>query len=257
MDSLGQKEIEKCKHCGKPFKPAKFTLPEFLAQAKGYNEIVHYFPDCDCEEKLRAEQERKREAQQKQEALNKRIENSLITPHFKKKKFENLTQTEEVIYCKNYADNFVKASSKGIQMIGNVGTGKTTLLAAICNELIEKGYACLFTTFSELLENFLSYSSANSGNIADKLKWLTEYDFVVLDDIGRESYNTERKKEIAFRIIDTLLNYEIITCFSANPEMIEKLKGMPEQKAMIDRLKDICPNKLTFRGESLRGLNNV
>ena len=248
-----QIEVRKCEYCGKPYVEEKITLPDFLANIAGTTEKIIYSPQCDCEQKREEELLHKRIAYEKQVALNNRFANSLMTPFFQKKVFANLKKTDEVKFCKKYAETFDKNKSKGIQMIGGVGTGKTTLLAAICNELIRKGYACLFTTFSELIENFLTFSGMNSGNIANKLDWLKSFDFVVLDDIGRESYNTDRKKEIAFRIIDTLLNYEVVTCFTANPEMIEKLKTIPEQKAALDRLKDLCPNKLFFKGNSLRG----
>lgn len=251
-----EKETQKCIFCGKEYVATLIKLPESLAKQLGKTEIKNYHPACHCETDYEAELEKQEIARQKQEALNKRFSNSLMTPFFRKKVFENLKPTKEIEYCKNYVENFDKSTSKGIQMIGDVGTGKTTLLAAICNELINKGYTCLFTTFSELIESFLTFSSTNSGDITNKLNWLTNFDVVVLDDVGRESYNTERKKEISFRIIDTLLNYEIITCFSANPEMIERLKNIPEQRAALDRLKDMCPNKLSFKGESLRGNNN-
>ncbi len=80
--------------------------------------------------------------------------------------------------------------------------------------------------------------------------------FVVLDDIGRESY-TGKRNEIAFRIIDTLLNYKVCTCITANPEMIQKLQKMPEWAAILDRLKDICKLHLQFTGESMRGETNA
>lgn len=81
--------------------------------------------------------------------------------------------------------------------------------------------------------------------------WLLQFDFVVLDDIGREKY-TETRLEIAFRIIDKLLNHKIPVAFTANPEMIEKLKGIPDYNAILDRLNEMCEIKLTFKGESFR-----
>ena len=95
---------------------------------------------------------------------------------------------------------------------------------------------------------------ANSGDITELLQWLAAFDFVVLDDIGRETY-TDKRKENVFRIIDTLMNYKVVTAFTANPEMIVKLKTIPELNAALDRLKDMCPIKFEFRGESYRGKN--
>lgn len=254
-----------CPYCGKPWKYSEVAL----IFRPGTKQSVEY-PDCDCEERILKEQEAlkhkqikeyqvKKQEEWRKEQLkaehNKRFENSMITPLFREKTFDILNQTSEVKQCLEYAKNFNSSTSKGIQMIGKVGTGKTTLLAAICNELMEEGYACLFTTLSALLDKFSKYSYDNAGDISGLLNWLTAYDFVVLDDIGREAY-TDKRKETSFRIIDTLLNYQVVTAFSANPEMIEKLKNIPEWEAAIDRLKEMCPLKFEFRGKSLRGVNN-
>lgn len=256
---ITQSEI-KCKHCGKPYKHILITSKNAIIPI---TDKVFDEPDCNCneliaqkkleEEMQKKEQELKNIQAELQEEKQKRLfTNSMMTPLFKDKKFENLNKTDAVIKCMQYAQQFNKDTSKGIQMIGNVGTGKTTLLASICNYLLEKGQPCLFTTFSNLLDELSSYSFQNAGDITGKLNDLTRFDFVVLDDIGRENY-TDKRKETAFRVIDTLMNYKVVTAFTANPEMIERLKNMPESRAMIDRLKDMCPIKFEFRGESLRG----
>lgn len=256
------KETRCCPICGKPYilkvfcEGAKGAFAAFLQRKYGTVGALLYVSNCSCEREEYEREQRKIEFQQRQEALNKRFENSLMSPFFQTKRFEILNDCEHKSFCQDYANDFNPKTSLGIQMIGDVGTGKTTLLAAICNELIRKGYSCLFMTFSSLIENVLVYSSEHSGDISERLNWLKSFDFVVLDDIGRESYNTERRNEIAFRIIDTLLNYKIVTCFSANPEMISRLKDVWQQSAAIDRLKDMCPHKLIFKGESMRGENN-
>lgn len=243
------KESEKmqtCQYCGKPYVWFKREL------FNGTKILKIQVPDCKCQELREKEQERQKFLQYKSEKLARLFDNSMMSPFFKEKTFENLSQTIELEKCKEYAKLFNPADSLGIQMIGEVGTGKTTLLAAVCNELMKKGYSCLFTTLSSLLDKFSSYSYENAGNITPLLSWLTSFDFVVLDDIGRESY-TEKRKETAFRIIDALLNYKVVTAFTANPEMIEKLKSIPEWRATLDRLKDVCRYKFEFKGQSLRG----
>lgn len=244
---------QKCEYCGKPYKDIKISVI-----MGGVKREPRYFtePDCDCLEKKKKQEEEQRELESLERLKTTRLQelfnNSLITPYFKTKTFENLKSNENTENCKKYAKEFNPSVSQGIQMIGNIGTGKTTLLAAICNELLKNGYKCLFTTLSDLLGKFTSHSSNNSGNITELLQWLIEFDFVCLDDIGRETY-TDKRKEIAFQIVDTLLNYKVVTAFTANPEMIEKLKQIPEMNAALDRLKEMCPIKYEFRGMSLRG----
>lgn len=259
MEPIKQENNEKvCPYCGKPW-----FYGEIVSILHPEKKRVLHHPSCDCEERIQRQQntltlnkeveERRREKLRNEK--NKRFDNSMITPLFRQKTFESLEQTNEVKQCQEYAKTFNPSTSQGIQMIGNVGTGKTTLLAAICNYLLSEGYTCLFTTLSALLDKFSKYSYDNAGDISGLLNWLTAYDFVVLDDIGREAY-TDKRKEISFRIIDALLNQQVITAFTANPEMIEKLKNIPEWEATIDRLKEMCPLKFEFRGKSLRGVNN-
>ena len=241
-------KLPTCSHCGKSYK--WFIRDIFTGENKRTMKVP--VPDCKCQELLEREAERQRILRHKSERLAKLFSNSMITPLFKEKTFSNLKQTIELHKCKEYARLFDPKTSQGISMIGAVGTGKTTLLAAICNELMTKGYSCLFTTFSDLLDKFSEYSYEHAGNIRPLLDWLTSFDFVVLDDLGRETY-TDKRKETAFRIIDAILNQKTIMAFTANPEMIVKLKKIPEWAATMDRLKETCKYKFTFEGASLRG----
>ena len=237
-------ELRVCPHCGTKY--AWFN--------KSTNSInIHVqVPACDCQERIEKEKEAAKIAEAKKEKLAKIFENSMMTPLFQEKVFSSLKETEHFDLCKKYAAEFNPKTAEGILMIGNVGTGKTTLLAAICNELMNKGFNCLFTTLSALLDKFSKYSYDNAGDITPLLQWLVSFDFVVLDDIGRETYN-DKRKEVAFRIIDSLLNYKTTTALTANPEMIKKLQALPEWKATLDRLKDTCGIHLQFTGKSMRG----
>lgn len=258
-----QEQPPHCKYCNTLYKTEKIQLRD---GDKILREMLFYKPACTCEaywEKIEAEKqqaklkEQEEKARQERELEEKRIkakiifENSLMTPFFKEKIFENLEQTPEIKTLREYAKNFKPKESQGIQFIGNIGTGKTTALAALCNELMKQEYTCLFTTLSTLLDKFSAESYSNHGDITPLLNWLTGYDFIVIDDIGREAY-TDKRKETAFRIIDTLLNNKVITAFTANPEMIEKLKKIPEWAATIDRLKEMCKLKCILKGESRR-----
>ena len=48
------------------------------------------------------------------------------------------------------------------------------------------------------------------------------------------------------------MNYKKAVAFTANPEMIVRLKKMREWGAILDRLKYLCPTKIEFNGESVR-----
>lgn len=249
-----EEPLKVCEHCGKPYR--RFEVDFF----NGKKKICGQEPDCNCQEEIRRRHEEEVAHQKELERLeNARanaqaiFDNSLMSPFFRQKTFESLNETTELLRCKQYAQEFTPKTSQGIQMIGNVGTGKTTLLAAICNDLMSKGHTCLFTPLSTLLDKFTKYSFEHAGDVTPILLWLVSFDFVVLDDIARETL-TDKRKEMIFRIIDSLLNYQVVTAFTANPEMLQKLKTVPELNACLDRLKEMCPIRFEFKGASLRGL---
>lgn len=250
-DILENKEIklQVCKFCGKEYR----LYEQVLFKGTPNERITRLqVPNCNCIDENAKREELAAAEAAKKERLKKLFDNSLMTPFFKRKTFTNLTKTKELETLEKYVAEFKPHKSPGIYMVGNVGTGKTTALAAVSNALIEKGYKVLFTTLSALLDRFTKHSFENSGDIMPLLKWLTEFDLVVIDDIGRENY-TEKRKEVAFRIIDQLLNWEVVTAITANPEMIAKLKEMPEWGATLDRLKDVCGLTFKMAGNSLRG----
>ncbi len=250
------KKLDRCKYCGKEYIIKELKVFEGKPEEKITRLEV---PACNCIELQEQRRKSAAEEKEKKERLDKLFENSLITPYFKKKTFENLQKKaveygneKELKRLYQYAQNFKKNEMPGIFLTGKPGVGKTSMLAAVSNELIQRGFNVLFVTFSALMERFLKYSAEHNGDIYPLLMWLVKFDFVVIDDIGRENY-TDRRKEIAYRIIDTLLNYEIPTGFTANPEMLDKLRKIEDWGAVLDRLKDICGLAINFKGESVRG----
>lgn len=102
--------------------------------------------------------------------------------------------------AKRYADNFdtMKAKNKGLLLYGTVGTGKSFHAACIVNELIDKGYPCLMTNFSRLVNTI-------QGMYAGKQEYidgLNKFALLVIDDLSSER-NTEYMNEIVFNIIDS------------------------------------------------------
>lgn len=106
------KESEKmqtCQYCGKPYVWFKREL------FNGTKILKIQVPDCKCQELREKEQERQKFLQYKSEKLARLFDNSMMSPFFKEKTFENLSQTIELEKCKEYAKLFNPADSLGIQ----------------------------------------------------------------------------------------------------------------------------------------------
>ena len=249
---------KKCQYCGKPYK--KIVATYAIAGVKQEPKIF-VEPNCDCSERIQkellAKQEKEKVEKIFREEKEKRFILANIPPIYKRCTFENFSNdvncVEERRRCLDFVNSFDRTKSNGISMIGNVGTGKTSLLAMCCNELLERGYKCYFTTFSDLLDECAKYSFDNGGDAKSYILDLTKYDFIVLDDVGKNQTNiTEKRKELFFKIVNTLLCYQVVTAFTANPDDIGQLRLIPGLQATLDRLRGMCKNVFNFKGKSLR-----
>ena len=234
----------KCPYCGKPYVEQAFSVLGTLKKLE--------VPDCDCIARVEELEKQRREVERQKRILENKFKNSMMTPVFREKRFELVDDSPEKRRCLEYARNFTPRQSVGMSLIGKVGTGKTTLLACVCNELMGNGYNCLFTQLTDLLDKFTAARRSDDERAEEKLMdWLLKFDFVVLDDIGREKY-TETRLELVFKIVDKLISHKIPVSITANPEMIAKLKGIPEFNAIFDRLNAACQLKFEFSGQSYR-----
>ena len=74
----------------------------------------------------------------------------------------------------------------GLYFYGDNSSGKTYITACICNELLRKGYRCVYTNFARILSEIRSgYSGDGIGELEIMRKLMT-CDFAFLDDFGKE-----------------------------------------------------------------------
>lgn len=92
---------------------------------------------------------------------------------------------------------------EGLLITGPSGTGKTHLAVGIIKELmLQKGIACLFLDYAELLSEIRnSYSASLGAGEAELLRPVYETDVLVLDDLG-----TSRSTEWVGEIVSLILN---------------------------------------------------
>lgn len=136
----------------------------------------------------------------------------------------------------------------GLFMAGGYGTGKTHLAAAIANQLISEGTACICMTMIDLLDRIRETYKA-AGSDVDEAYILSQYEDVpllIIDDIGSEQ-PTEWGVSKIFAIINA--RYEgymptIITTNYSGPELVQRMT--PESgdsrnaEKTLDRLKETC-----------------
>lgn len=195
---------------------------------------------CRCETEKRDAEEAERRAREKAERIAE-----YKRSWFKGKTADDMTFQQDDManptasdVARRYVENFphFQKEGKGLLFYGTVGTGKTFLAAAICNELLNQGYWCKMTDFARLI------NEANSRKY-DKQEYLDDlnrFDLLAIDDLGAER-DTEFMAETVFSIIDGRNNTGKPLIVTTNLTSEELKNPTDIRRARIySRLLDMC-----------------
>ncbi len=135
----------------------------------------------------------------KQNRISRNLRASKLPPS---KTFENFDKKRLPAKVANHLNVLVNGSflrrSENILAFGNPGSGKTHLLCAIGHALIERGKKILFIPCGQLVQDLLI---AKRGlEITKKLKTLSKFDAVIIDDIGYVQQSRE-EMEVLFAFL--------------------------------------------------------
>jgi DNA replication protein DnaC len=118
------------------------------------------------------------------------------------KTFENFDKKRLPIKVANHLNVLIDGTflnrSENILAFGNPGSGKTHLLCAIGHELIAKGKQVLFIPCSQLVQDLLI--AKRELELTKKLKSLSRFDAVIIDDIGYVQQSRE-EMEVLFTFL--------------------------------------------------------
>ena len=149
-----------------------------------------------------------------------------------------------------------KPGNKGVSITGNVGLGKSTLMACLRNELLDRGFSCIITTVSTMMENTRSriYTDDFSYEKYD------EVDVLIIDDIGADFSEDRFKKSDYNSFLYSKVNYRnsnnMTICYTSNyykPGLIT----LGIQESTVDRLYEMIEFSYTLEGESVRKRNGM
>lgn len=214
--------IKTCKYCGKPY-ILKYGF---------------YIPACDCGCDYYSTDEFKKRVQ-KRVSLRLRYKSANFPKNLRNFRLRDLT-CEHLNEANVYAYCFHNNTGRGFHYIGKTGNGKTTLAVCIGKELIAKGYSVKFLTFSDCISLLQStYSTRSPLTFKQLLKNFLAYDFLILDDFGKETYTSKTISDI-FKLVNALYINKKNTILTSNFDAIEKLKVIPEFSAILDRLRAIA-----------------
>ncbi|MDK7049370.1 primosomal protein DnaI [Aerococcus sanguinicola] len=116
-----------------------------------------------------------------------------------------------------FTTDYLKAPDrfhKGLYFHGAFGVGKTFLLAAIANDLADKGYETTLVHYPQFAQSIKQ--SIASNTVQDKLEALQKAPLLMLDDIGAESNSAWLRDDILGVILQYRMNEQLPTFFSSN-----------------------------------------
>lgn len=249
-----------CPNCGNPMHFAFMDNPSYL-KLTGKEPHWAELPCAACERLnfMHVQEEKEKAAAQKR--LNALIANSMLQKRFLSKTFDNFIsfgkerekQARVLAIAKDFADNFAYQCRTGpwLLFMGNVGSGKSHLCAAIINQVIRAGHTALFTKMPRLLREVKdTFSRDSEVSQSEIITRLGEIELLVIDEVGIQ-FGTDTERMILYEILD--LRYEsmvpvILTTDITELKTLEKLLG----ERIIDRLFEGESKIITFDWESYR-----
>ena len=141
-------------------------------------------------------------------------------------------------------------SGQGLWLMGDVGTGKTTLAMLVSKIALERGRSVAIYSLPKLLwEIRRTYDEQSEHSYAELIDAMTSVDLLHIDDVGAERSN-EWVLEQLYSVINTRYEDEKAVVLTTNlPE--EELRGQITDRT-VSRLIEMCGDPLPLFGADQR-----
>ncbi len=144
---------------------------------------------------------------------------SLPTVEFAKAQKSAPTAALKKLYgaAEKYARAFPDGTKPFLVIIGEAGTGKTTLAAAVATELMHGGAAAVTVSAFEFTRRALEYHTQFSiDDYTDRFTPMLDCDLLVIDDLGTESMLKNVTKEYLYTVVNERWLHKKYTVITTN-----------------------------------------
>ena len=188
---------------------------------------------CACQTADHEKREQERKHREFLDMVEKNRSVGLPDPELRKHTFENDLgyNPKQIAIAKQYVQHWEEflASSTGLLLWGNVGTGKSFIAGCIANALLDKGMPVIMTNFARLLNKLTDMYSGDRNAYIDSFK---KYPLMIIDDLGMER-DSEFAREQVFSVIDSRYRSQLPMIVTTNLSL-EELKDTTDlSKARI------------------------
>lgn len=150
-----------------------------------------------------------------------------------------------LINCRKFADNF--PNEKDLLLMGDTGLGKTHLALSIAKNVIESGYAVVYSSAPTIFGKI--ENEHFNGNSTASLDAVKEAELFILDDLGAE-FMTPFIQTVLYDIYNTRVNAGKRTVITTNFTNMAELEGRYGEK-ISSRLLG-CSKVMAFIGDDIR-----
>lgn len=146
---------------------------------------------------------------------------------------------EEIRYAHTYVEKWeeMKATSTGLLLWGDAGTGKSFCAGCVANALLNQGIPVLMTNFARILSSLDGMHFNDRNEFIDSLN---RYSLLIIDDLGAER-NSEYSREQIFNVVDSRYRSRKPLIVTTNLTLSE-MKGTADivRKRIYDRILERC-----------------
>lgn len=220
-DSL--EELDNCKNC-----PGLASCPNHL---KGHV----YYPDKK-ESKVLFNYVPCKKKKSFDKAMDEKDSNYILeNARMKDIDVTDKSRVKLIKWLKSFYDKYdASKENKGLYLHGTFGSGKTFLLAALLNELsIAKDAKFEIVYFPELLRTLKD----NFNMLDSKVRYYSNVEILLIDDIGAEKVTDWGRDEILGTILQARMNKNKTTFFTSNLTIDELEKHLSLSKDSEDTVK--------------------
>ena len=228
--------IAECQNCkGLPCKKKEFESPLYTPEIIFFNGKISSIKNLCQYEKMRR--------------LEKKYGLAKIPKEYQGKTFSDYKVDALNKYAVEVAKKLIEKKDKGAYFYGNVGTGKTLLVAIMAQEIIRRGREVIFCTVPtismQLRSTFKGNSSITENEILEKLYKVPT---LILDDVGMEK-PTRFICSTLSNIFNERYNNGLQTIMTSNYRLktLEEIYNFPSDGGetvdgtrIYDRCKQIC-----------------
>ena len=216
-------ELNNCQNC-----PGLASCPNHI---KGYV----YYPSKDESKVTFNYIPCKNLKQYEDDIKNKDSNTELLNARMKDIDVTDKKRIKLIKWLKAFFDNYdITKTNKGLYLHGSFGGGKTFLIAALLNELnMKKNASFEIVYFPELLRILKD----NFNLLESKVRYYSNVEILLIDDIGAEKVSDWGRDEILGTILQNRMNHHLTTFFTSNLTIDELEKHLSISKETQDMVK--------------------